>query len=149
MGDDKLTASATETADLSGNVAKRLLRYFRAQVEDWHDVCRHLSDWEDPYLVDAPTPEHLAEHRRLLVELEQVGRWLALATQSPDFPDRATAELANHARQNETPRRRYEEKSERQDQAPRTRGSHRRRSADLSRQADVQGHPHHGLANPR
>src|SRR2546425_334791 len=68
MGNDELTASATETADLSGNVAKRLLRYFRAQVEDWHDVCRHLSDWEDRYLVDAPTPEHLAEHGRLLVE---------------------------------------------------------------------------------
>ena len=35
----------------------------------------------------------LAEHARLLDELEQVGRWLGLATQSPDFPDRGTAEL--------------------------------------------------------
>lgn len=35
----------------------------------------------------------LAEHARLLDELERVGRWLASATRSADFPDRPTAEL--------------------------------------------------------
>ena len=35
----------------------------------------------------------LSEHARLLDELEQVGHWLARATQNADFPDRATAEL--------------------------------------------------------
>jgi hypothetical protein len=35
----------------------------------------------------------LTEHARLLDELERIGRWLASATQSADFPDRATAEL--------------------------------------------------------
>ena len=82
-----------ETGDLGAALARRHVRYFKAQVEDWYDVCRHLSDWEDRHLVDAPAPEHLVEHGRLLDELEQVGRWLALATQSPDFPDRSTAEL--------------------------------------------------------
>ena len=74
-------------------MSRRAARHFKAQVEDWYDVCRHLSDWEDRRLIDQPTPENLAQHRHLLDELEQVGRWLSLATQSPDFPDRATAEL--------------------------------------------------------
>src|SRR5438105_4195615 len=86
MGNDVLTASLANPADFGRSLSKRQLRYFRVQVEDWYDVCRHLSDWEDRHLVDAPAPEHLAEHGRLLDELEQVGRWLALATQSPDFP---------------------------------------------------------------
>ena len=93
MGNDVLTASLADPADFGRSLSKRQLRYFRVQVEDWYDVCRHLSDWEDRHLVDAPSPEHLAEHARLLDELEQVGRWLSLATQSPDFPDRSTAEL--------------------------------------------------------
>src|SRR5205809_7710001 len=79
--------------DLSGGLAKRLLRYFKAQVEDWYDVCRHFSDWEDRNLVDDPKSERLAEHARLLDELERVGRWLSLTSQSPDYPDKSTAEL--------------------------------------------------------
>jgi hypothetical protein len=69
------------------------VRYFKTQVEDWHDVCRHLSDWEDRHLVDGPDPGWLTEHGQLLDELEQVGRWLASVTQGADFPDRPTAEL--------------------------------------------------------
>jgi hypothetical protein len=79
--------------DLGSGLTTRLVRYFKAQVEDWYDVCRHLTAWEERHLIDQPTPEQLAEHARLLDELEHAGRWLARATQSPDFPDRATAEL--------------------------------------------------------
>jgi hypothetical protein len=79
--------------DLGGGLTARLVRYFKAQVEDWCDVCRQLSAWEERHLLDAPTPGRLAEHGRLLDDLEHAGRWLARATQSPDFPDRATAEL--------------------------------------------------------
>jgi hypothetical protein len=79
--------------EMPGSLARRLARYFKAQVEDWYDVCRRLSDWEDLHLVDGPTPERLAEHGRRLDELEAVGRWLARATEGPDFPDRATADL--------------------------------------------------------
>src|SRR5438270_2914326 len=93
MANDTLIVSAAGAEDIAGSLSRRLVRYFKAQVEDWYDVCRQLSDWEDGHLVDAPTPEGLAEHSRLLDELERVGRWLAMATQGRDFPDRATAEL--------------------------------------------------------
>ena len=79
--------------DLGSGLTTRLVRYFKAQVEDWSDVCRHLSAWEDRHLIDQPTPGQLVEHARLLDELEHAGRWLLLAAQSPDFPDRATAGL--------------------------------------------------------
>lgn len=82
-----------ESPESPRRLAVRTARHFRAQVEDWYDECRALTDWEDENLVDDPTPERLAEHARLLEELERVGRWLALATQSSDFPDRSTAEL--------------------------------------------------------
>ncbi|MCI0628225.1 MAG: hypothetical protein L0387_42335 [Acidobacteria bacterium] len=91
-----LTPSPLQSASQSicrPGLAARLLRYFKAQVEDWYDVCRHVSDWEDRHLADNPTPARLTEHGHLLEELERVGRWLSLAAQSPDFPDRATAEL--------------------------------------------------------
>jgi len=86
--------SANEAADLTFGLTSRHVRYFRAQVEDWYEVCRLLTDWEDRYLLDDPIPpERLAEHARLLDELEHVGRWLLSAAQSQDFPDRSTAEL--------------------------------------------------------
>ena len=93
MANVTLAVPTAGPQDMAGSLARRLARYFKAQVEDWYDVCRRLSDWEDLHLLDGPTPERLAEHARLLDELEQVGRWLGLATQSPDFPDRGTAEL--------------------------------------------------------
>ena len=83
----------TEPSDEASDLARRLRRYFKAQVEDWYDVCRHLTAWEERHLTDQPALERLAEHARLLDELQRVGRWLSQATQSPDFPDRATAEL--------------------------------------------------------
>src|SRR6266542_2441278 len=82
-----------------GSVASRLVRYLKAQVEDWYDECRQLAAWEHEHLVDDPRPEKLAQHARLLDEFEQVGRWLAQATQSPDFPDRSTANLVSMALQ--------------------------------------------------
>jgi hypothetical protein len=93
MAANTLSVSPPEAPDMTRGVAKRLARHLKAQAEDWYDVCRHLSDWEDRHLVDRPTPEGLAAHARLLDDLEQVGRWLAGATQDPDFPDRTTAEL--------------------------------------------------------
>ena len=82
-----------ESVDLAGGISSRALRLLRAQVEDWHDVCRRLSNWEDQHLLDHPSPERLAEHARLLDELERVGTWLSLATGTSDFPDHPTAEL--------------------------------------------------------
>jgi hypothetical protein len=87
------TAALAASRNAANRLAVRAARHLKTQVEDWHDECRYLADWEDEHLVDDPTPERLAEHARLLDELERIGRWLALATQSADFPDRPTAEL--------------------------------------------------------
>lgn len=87
---------ATQVAEpgaSSRRLVVRATRHLKAQVEDWYDECRYLVEWEDENLVDKPTPEGLAEHARLLDELERVGRWLASATRSADFPDQPTAEL--------------------------------------------------------
>src|SRR5437016_12422803 len=94
---------ATETAQAargaretpSAGVTARLIRYFKAQTEDWYDECRQLTNWEDAQLVDNPLPEKLIEHARLLNELERVGRWLFQTTRNEDFPDRATADLVS------------------------------------------------------
>ena len=71
MAVDSLSASPAGPAEVAGNLAQRLLRYFKAQVEDWCDACRQLTTWEDRNLVDQPTPDRLAEHAKLLDELEQ------------------------------------------------------------------------------
>jgi hypothetical protein len=93
MATNVLTPSPPEPLDLAGGLSQRFLRSFRAQVEDWYDVCRRLSLWEERRLVDEPTPEDFREHARILEELERTGRWVALVTQNSDFPDSATAEL--------------------------------------------------------
>ena len=87
------SAPVMANRDLSHRLAVRAVRQFRAQVEDWYDECRALTDWEDQNLLDAPQPDKLAEHARMIDELERVGHWLSSATQSADFPDRSTAEL--------------------------------------------------------
>ena len=87
------SGSVGEAGVLSGGLAARQLRYFKAQVEDWRDACRRLATWEDQYLVDNPTTQCIAEHAQLLDELERVGRWLSQAVQSPDFPDQPTRAL--------------------------------------------------------
>ncbi len=93
MAADVVNPSFAESADLAGGFSKRVLRSFKAQMEDCYDVCRRLSAWEERHLLDQPTAEQLAEHERLLDELEQVGRWMSVVAQSRDFPDRATADL--------------------------------------------------------
>ena len=93
MSAETLTATAHGPLTLPGGLAARQVRYFRAQVEDWYDVCTQLSDWEDRFLVDHPSPDRLAEHARQLEELAGVGQWFSLAAQSPDFPDRGVAQL--------------------------------------------------------
>jgi hypothetical protein len=88
-----LTATVTCPAEVAGGISRRVLRFFRAQVEDWYDVCRQLSDWEGRNLAGQAIPERIAEHLQLLDELERVGRWMMQATQDSEFPDQATAEL--------------------------------------------------------
>jgi len=93
MSTNVLTPSPSEALDVAGGLSQRFLRSFNAQVEDWYDVCRRLTLWEERRLADEPTPEDFKEHSQILEELERTGRWLALVAQNSDFPDRATAEL--------------------------------------------------------
>jgi hypothetical protein len=99
MSSEAVAAPGAHRETAQGSVASRLVRYFKAQVEDWYDECRHLAKWERDHLVDDCPPASLAQHAQLLDELEQVGNWLAQATRSPDFPDRPTAELVSMALQ--------------------------------------------------
>ncbi len=105
MATETVHATVAQREVPPARVAARLVRYFKAQVEDWYDECRQLTSWEDEHLLDDPRPEKLAEHARLLDELERVGRWLSQATQSPDFPDRSTADLVSMALQDLKDRR--------------------------------------------
>lgn len=93
MRADTASVAAPEPAGLDSGLAARQLRYFKAQIEDWFDACRRLGAWEEQHLLDAPGPERLAEHARLLDELDHVGRWFDRVTQDPDHPDRSSAEL--------------------------------------------------------
>jgi len=83
---------ATAPAPLPARL-RSVVRHLRAQVEDWYDGCRQLTEWEDENLLDNPASEKRAEHAALLDELGRIGQWFSRATQSPDFPDSQTAEL--------------------------------------------------------
>ena len=74
-------------------LSDRVLRQFKVAAQDWFDVCRRLSEWEDRRLVDDPSPEALAQHAKVLGNLEWLGRILAMLTQNREFPDRQLAEL--------------------------------------------------------
>ena len=71
----------------------RVLRQFKVAAQDWFDVCRKLTEWEDRQLVDNPTPEALAQHAKVLRNLEWLGRVLTMITEDRQFEDRQFAEL--------------------------------------------------------
>jgi hypothetical protein len=75
------------------SLSRRLQRSFKAQVEDWYDVCRNLSAWENRELIDHPREERLAEHEHFIDQLEQLGRWLEFSAQSGDISEGSTLEL--------------------------------------------------------
>jgi len=78
-------------AGLLGNFEARMLRSFRAGIEDWDEVCSALGAWEAQHLAgDEPGPAK-EQHRRYVTELLQWGRFVQRATQHPDFPDKRLA----------------------------------------------------------
>lgn len=88
-----MTTPVVEPSDLTDGLSQRLTRNFRVQVEDWCDVCRRSVAWEECHLSGKPSLELLANHARLLAELERVGNFLLQAMQAAYLSDRATAEL--------------------------------------------------------
>jgi len=105
MAANPSTAERTEPVTFTGGISKRVLRFLKAQVEDWYDDCRRLSLWEEQNLADQLKPELLSQHAQLLDELERVGRWLSSLTESPEFSDTGTAQLVSAALQDLRDRR--------------------------------------------
>ncbi len=78
-----------------GNFEARMLRNFRAAVDDWDEVCSALGAWEAQHLTaDDPGPAQ-ERHRRCVTELLSWGQLVQRATAQPEFPDRALAARVN------------------------------------------------------
>jgi len=73
-----------------GNFEARMLRGFRASVEDWDEVCSALGRWEAEHLT-TEDPAATEQHLSWLKELLSWGRLLQHATEQAEFPDKALA----------------------------------------------------------
>ena len=71
----------------------RILQEFAEAVATWGQSVTALAAWEDEHLLDHPTPENLAAHRRSLEQLIGFGKFIARTTEHPDFSDTATKEI--------------------------------------------------------
>ena len=74
-----------------GNFEARMLRSFRAAVEDWDEVCSALGVWEAEHLTQDDAGQRAEQHRRWVAELLSWGRLVQRATQQPEFPDKMLA----------------------------------------------------------
>ena len=70
----------------------RILQEFAEGVAAWGESVTALAHWEDEHLLENPTVKALAAHRRTVDKLIGFGRFLALTTEHPDFPDAALKE---------------------------------------------------------
>ena len=78
-----------------GNFEARMLRNFRAAVDDWDEVCSGLGAWEAEHLTaDDPGPA-TEQHRRWVTALLSWGQLVQRATEQPEFPDRGLAARVN------------------------------------------------------
>lgn len=84
---------AVAMPDPIGRLEKRLTAELADEAEQWSWCLNGLSRWEDEHLLDNPTPQSLAEHKRMIERLLRFGRFLSVATEHPDFPDRAVASM--------------------------------------------------------
>ena len=73
------------------NFEARVLRNFRAAVEDWDEVCSALGVWEAQHLTGDDSGTAMEQHRRWMTELLSWGRVMHQATKHPEFPDEALA----------------------------------------------------------
>src|SRR6266404_9080654 len=64
-----------------------ILEEFAEGVAAWGQSVTALSRWEEEHLLDGPNPEAFASHRHAVERLIRFGRFLALTTEHPDFPD--------------------------------------------------------------
>jgi hypothetical protein len=78
---------AEVSPDYFEKLETRILQEFSEGVAAWGQSVTALARWEDEHLLDNPTPDAFAAHRRTVDRLIQFGRFLALTTEHPDFPD--------------------------------------------------------------
>lgn len=81
--------------DFLGHVEAHFRRELSVVVHDWSQCANLLAQWEDGHLLDHPTPDSLAKHKQATERLLRFGRFLALATEQPDFPDRSLVEIVS------------------------------------------------------
>jgi len=74
-----------------GNFEARILRNFRAAVEDWDEVCSALGAWEAQHLTGDDFGAALEQHRHWVTELLSWGHLVHQATKQPEFPDKVLA----------------------------------------------------------
>ena len=79
--------------DVIGRLERRVYTEFAREAEEWSLYLNALSRWEDEHLLDNPTPELLAEHKKAIEHLLKLGRFFELVTELPDFPDFDTARM--------------------------------------------------------
>jgi hypothetical protein len=74
-------------------IESHFLRQLAEVVEDWSRCVSALTAKEDQHLLDDPAPHNLAAHKQRVERLLRFGRFLSLATQEVEFPDRKTSEI--------------------------------------------------------
>ena len=94
-----MSTTALDTLPLEvgqlGNFEVRMLRTFRAVVEDWDEVCSALGAWEALHLTNDNAASSEQQHRVWVRELLSWGELVQRATQHPGFPDQALAARVN------------------------------------------------------
>ncbi len=78
---------AEVSPDYFEKLEARIHQEFAEGVAAWGQSVTALARWEEEHLLDHPGTEALAAHRRTVERLIQFGRFLALTTEHPDFPD--------------------------------------------------------------
>ena|SRR2546425_10414376 len=73
--------------DFIETLEKRILHELWDSVLVWSESVRALAQWEDERLLDNPSAEMLAQHRRIVERQIALGKFISLATEHPDFPD--------------------------------------------------------------
>ncbi len=84
-----MALSAEVLPDYFEKLQAHILQEFTEGVDAWGQSVTALSRWEADYLLDNPGADDLATHRRIVDRLIKFGRFLALTTEHPAFPDMA------------------------------------------------------------
>ncbi len=83
-----------EVGQLS-NFESRMMRNFRAAVDDWDEVCSALGAWEAEHLTSDNPGSAKEQHRIWVKELLSWGQRLQRVTEHSGFPDPALGARIN------------------------------------------------------